>query len=161
MRKTIIAAAALSLVVGAAFTPAFSAEAEKGKSQHTAADIKNAKPSGSVEFEAEQIRLIVGGGRGKGVLTYQGKTYPFTMKAASAGGVGVNKVHGTGEVYFLSKVEDFPGTYTAVTAGITLGAGRGVSEFENGKGVFISVRSKTEGVALTLGVAAADVEFVK
>ena len=156
MHKTIVAAAAF-LLLGS--MPAQSAE--PAKSQHTAADIKNAKPSGTVEVDAEQIRLIIGGSRGKGVLTYQGKQYPFTMKGLSAGGAGVNKVHATGSVYFLDKPEDFAGRYSAVTAGVTVGGGAGASQFENAKGVLVSMRSKSEGVALTLGIATVEVEFVK
>ena len=160
MHKTIVAAAAALLVLGAA--PAQSADQEKkSRSQHTAADIKAAKPSGTVEVEAEQLRLILGGARGKGVLTYQGKTYPFTVKAASVGCVGYNKVNAVGNVLFLSKLEDFPGTYTAVSAGATVGKGAGASQFENTKGVLLDLRSKSEGLALTLGIGAAEVEFVK
>jgi hypothetical protein len=158
MRKTILAAA-LSLVVGAAFTPAFSAEPQQGT--HTAEDIKKAKPSGTVEVQAEQLRLIIGGTRGKGTLTYQGKKYPFTMKGVSAGGVGVSKVNAAGNVYFLNNPEDFAGTFTAVTAGVTVGKGKGASQFENDKGVLVILRSKSEGVALTLGLAAVDVELAK
>ncbi|MBC7779396.1 MAG: DUF1134 domain-containing protein [Proteobacteria bacterium] len=159
MQKQIIAAA-LSLTLAAAFTPAIAAE-DKSKSQRTAEDINNAKPSGTIEVEAEQIRLILGGARGRGVLNFQGKTYPFTLRGASAGGVGINKVSATGNVYFLTKAEDFTGTYSAVTAGVTAVKGRGASTFENGKGVVISVRSKTEGVALTLGVGVVEVNFAK
>ena len=159
MHKTIIAAAAAVLVLGAA--PALSAEQEKARSQHTAADIKAAKPNGTVEVEAEQLRLLLGGARGKGVLTYEGKTYPFTIKAASVGGVGYNKVNAVGNVLFLKKLEDFPGTYTAISAGATVGKGAGASQFENTKGVLLDLRSKSEGLAFTLGIGAAEVEFVK
>lgn len=162
MHKTIAAAALFSLITAVPLWSApVSAQEKEKKSQHTAADIKNAKPSGTVEIDAEQVRLLIGGARGKGVLTYQGKTYPFTMRGVSAGGVGINKVHATGNVYFLDKVEDFPGTYSAITAGVTVGAGKGASQFENNKGVLVSLRSKSEGVALTLGIGAAEVEFVK
>jgi hypothetical protein len=159
MHRTIIAAAAAFLVLGA--TPALAAEQEKARSQHTAADIKAAKPNATVEVEAEQLRLLLGGARGKGVLNYQGKTYPFTIKAASVGGVGYNKVNAVGNVLFLNRLEDFPGTYSAISAGATVGKGAGASQFENTKGVLLDMRSKSEGLALTLGIGAAEVEFVK
>jgi hypothetical protein len=129
--------------------------------QQTAKDIKDAKPSGTVELEAEQIRLIIGGGSGRGVLTYEGKKYPFTFKGMSVGGVGAAKSAAVGEVYFLQKVEDFPGRYNAVTAGATVVKGAGRSSFENDKGVYVSLRAKTEGLALTLGLQSVNVEFVK
>ena len=132
------------------------------QTKKTAKDIKDAKPSGTVEIDAEQIALIIGGAQGKGVLTFQGKQYPFTFKGGSAGAsVGASKLHATGNGYFLNKIEDFPGQYSAVSTGGTLGVGGGVSQFENGKGVFISLRGKTEGAALNLGVTVATVTLTK
>ena len=160
MQKRTMIGVMLALALSAGATHTLAAEQAK-RPQHTADEIKKAKPSGTIELEAEQIRLILGGGSGKGVLTYQGKTYPFTFKGASVGGIGVTKVNGVGNVYFLNKLEDFTGTYTAVTAGATAVKGVGTSEFENDKGVFISVRSKSEGVGLSLGITAATVEFAK
>ena len=134
--------------------------AEAGKAV-TGEDLKNAKPSGTIDVDAEQVRLIIGGSSGKGVLHFKGKNYPFTFKGGSVGGVGVTKVQATGEVYFLNRVEDFAGTYSAATAGAALGKGGGRSSFQNDKGVYLSLRSKTEGVALNLGLAVATVELVK
>jgi len=124
---------------------------------YTAEDIAKAKPSGTIEVEAEQIRLILGGSQGKGVLHYQGKTYPFTLKGLTAGGVGINKVNATGDVYFLKSPEDFAGTYSAITAGATVGKGVGGSQYQNGKGVFVSVKSKSSGAGLFLGIGGIEV----
>ena len=118
---------------------------------YTAEDIAKAKPTATIEVEAEQVRLILGGAQGKGVLRFEGKNYPFKVKGMSVGGIGVTKVHGTGDVYFLKSPADLSGTYSAVSAGMTLGAGAGGSQYQNGKGVFISMKSKTEGVGLSLG----------
>src|SRR3954470_4626734 len=114
----------------------------------TAEELAKAKPVGTIEVQAEQIRLLLGGAKGKGVLNFQDKSYPFSIKAVTVGGVGVTKVQATGDVYFLKSVSDFPGTYSAATIGLTLGAGKGASQYQNGAGVFISVKSKSEGVAL-------------
>jgi hypothetical protein len=111
-----------------------------------------APPDATLEFEASQLRLIVGGASGKGVLHFKGKDYPFTAKAASVGGVGMTDVHGTGTVHNLKNVEDFSGLYNAISVGAALGEGKGSSTFQNSKGVVISVKSKTEGVALNMGV---------
>ena len=106
----------------------------------TAEDVAKAKPTATLEFDAEQVRLIIGGSSGKGVLTFQGKQYPFTVKGGSVGGIGVTKSHGTGDVYFLTKIEDFPGTYTAATIGAVAVKGVGGSSYENNKGVYIAVK---------------------
>jgi len=124
---------------------------------YTAQDIANAKPSGTIQVDAEQLRLLLGGARGKGVLTFQGKTYPFSLKAITVGGVGAAKTQATGDVYFLKAPSDFAGTYSAVTIGATVGKGAGASQYQNGKGVFISVKSKSQGVALSLGAGGVEV----
>jgi hypothetical protein len=155
----VLAAGAFVLALFVAVPSMTSAgEATKGR---TAEDIAKAKPSGTFEVQAEQVRLLIGGGSGKGVLTYQGKQYPFTLKGVSLGGVGVTKVDATGTVYFLEKLEDFAGTYSAVSAGATVGAGAGASQFENNKGVFLSVKSKTEGIGLSLGLSGVTIAFAK
>ena len=160
MHKRTMIGAMLALAMSIGFTTAFAAEPAK-RQQHTADEIAKATPSGTITFEAEQFRLILGGGSGKGVLTFQGKTYPFTFKAGSVGGIGITKNEGTGQVYFLNKLEDFPGTYTAVGAGATAVKGAAKGSFENDRGVYVAVTSKTEGAALSLGITAATVEFVK
>jgi hypothetical protein len=151
----LLTAGALMLGVSAPVTAA------EQKASRTAEEIAKAKPSATFEVQAEQVRLLIGGGSGKGVLNYQGKQYPFTVKGVSLGGVGVTKVDARGTVYFLNKLEDFPGTYSAVSAGATLGAGAGASQFENNKGVFLDVKSKTEGVGLSLGLSGVQIEFAK
>ena len=156
-----IAAAAATILAATAFAAAFPAGAQEAKPRYTAEDISKAKPSGRIEVEAEQLRLILGGAAGRGVLHYQGKQYPFTLKAATVGGAGYSKVTATGNVYFLKRVEDFEGIYSAVTVGATAVKGAGASQYENKAGVFLDVRSKTEGVALTLGLAGVQVTLAK
>ena len=108
-------------------------------------------PDATVDFEATQVRLILGGAAGEGVLHFKGKDYKFKLKAATVGGVGATDVAGTGKVHFLKSVEDFAGTYTAIGAGAALVAGKGGSTLQNSKGVVVSTTSKATGVALNLG----------
>jgi hypothetical protein len=148
----------MAVVVGALIGGSLSVSSMAGEQPiYTAEDIAKSKPVGTINVEAEQIRLILGGAKGKGVLHYQGKTYPFSLKAVTVGGVGVTKITAIGDVYFLKTPADFPGTYSAITAGATLGAGVGASQYQNGKGVFLSVKSKSEGVALSLGAGGVEV----
>ncbi len=150
LRMSMTAATAAIAIAAAAV--AGSVSAQETKPRHTAEEIAKAKPSGTIEVEAEQIRLIIGGAQGKGTLFFQGKSYPFTMKGGTVGGIGVTKVTATGDVYFLENVRDFAGSYSAATIGVAAGPGAGGSSYENNKGVFISVRSKSAGVALNLGL---------
>ena len=75
--------------------------------------------------------------------------------------LGASKITAKGDVYFLKNVEDFAGLYSAATAGATIGKGAGASQYENNKGVFLKVQSKSEGLALTLGLGGVQVDFVK
>jgi len=163
IRKGFMSAAVAGLIAAGALTLSLTASAADTtpKPRHTADEIAKAKPSGTFELTAEQVRLLVGGASGRGTLFYKGKSYPFTMKALTVGGVGVTKVTATGTVYFLEKLEDFAGKYSAATVGAALGAGVGGSQYENNKGVFVSVRSKTEGVALNLGLGGVQIDFAK
>lgn len=169
IRSSFTRAGAVGLLATGAFVLAFpvsvqsatTSAQEPTKARHTAEEIAKAKPSGTFEVQAEQIRLLIGGGSGKGVLHYQGKQIPFTVKGLSVGGVGITKVDATGTVYFLDNLQDFAGTYSSVSIGATLGAGAGGSQFENNKGVFLSVKSKTEGIGLSLGVGGVQIEFAK
>lgn len=131
------------------------------RKQITGDDIAKATPSGTVDVEGEQIRLILGGSSGRGVLHFRGKDYPFTFKGGTVGGIGVTSVQATGNVYFLNKVEDFEGTYSAGTLGAALVKGAGRSSFQNDKNVYLEMRGKQEGVALNLGIGVATVTFVK
>jgi hypothetical protein len=130
--------------------------------QVTAEELKKAKPTASVEIDQKEFSLIIGGTQGKGVLTFQGKTYPFTLKGLSAGAsVGMTKVHASGHVYFLNKVEDFAGRFSAVGASAAAVKGAGVASYQNNKGVYLRLVEKSTGAELALGVSSFDVQFVK
>ena len=159
MRYGIGKAIVISALTGVMFSVSVMAGEQRVQPTYTAEDIAKAKPVATLEVDAEQIRLLLGGASGKGVLNFQGKAYPFTVKAVTAGGVGVTKVHAVGDVYFMKSASDFPGTYSAITAGATVGAGVGASQFQNGKGVLLNLKSKSEGLALSLGIGAVEVKF--
>jgi hypothetical protein len=114
--------------------------------------LANAEPSGTVEIEAKSLKLILGGGSGKGVLHYQGKDYPFTAKGLSVAGVGYTEIKAAGNVYFLNTIEDFPGTYAAMGMGGTVAKGTGGSRFKNTKGVFMVLVEQTKGLGVDLGL---------
>jgi len=147
--------------IGMALPQVSVAADQAAKKQVTAQELAKAPIDATFEAEGQQVRLLIGGSGAKGVLKYQGKEYPFSAKGVSLGGVGVTAVHVVGEVRFLTKLEDFAGTYQGIGAGATLAKGKGSSSFENGKGVILSVKSKSDGLALSLGVSAITVTFDK
>ena len=108
--------------------------------------------SGTVTIDETQVMFIVGGDLGKGTLNFQGKSHDFKTGGLKLGGIGVHKVHLTGDVYKLNKVADFAGTYFVAEAGITVVKGVGGFWFKNSKGVTLHLKASAEGVALAVGV---------
>lgn len=118
-----------------------------------------APPDATIEFDAQQVRLIIGGATGKGVLRYKGKSYPFTATGVTLGGAGATSSSGTGTVHFLKSPADFAGTYSGIGVGATLVQGAAATSFQNAKGVVLSVKSKTEGAALSMGVSSLTIKM--
>lgn len=161
MRTKIVIAAILTTLLGAALPVAAQQTCKSTEDPERVKAIKEGPPSATLNFESTQVRLILGGGGGKGVLHYKGKDYPFKGKGASVGGIGASKAEGTGKVYFLDNLEDFAGTYGAITGGVALGKGVGASSWQNQKCVVLLLTSKSKGAGLFLGMAAIDVQLDK
>lgn len=110
----------------------------------------DAKPSGTVSIDSTTVALGVGVQWGGGVLKFNGKEYAFKVNGLSVLDIGVSGVSATGEVYHLEKVEDFPGTYSAVEASIVVGGGVGAVAMKNQNGVVMKLTSTKQGVQLKL-----------
>ncbi len=120
------------------------------------------KPSGTVSINETQFALIVGGSTGGGVLTYQGKKYPFKIGGVSLGAnVGVSKLAASGEVYDLTNISKFPGTFTKLESSITLGGGVGGTVLKNENGVIMRLTSTSEGLQLNLSASGVTVKLDK
>jgi hypothetical protein len=99
------------------------------------------------------VAFIGSGQVGGGTLTYQGKTYEFSIGGLGIGGIGISKINATGEVYGLKRIEDFGGAYGQARYGAVVGgASTGELWLENTKGVVLHLDAKRKGVALSLGV---------
>jgi len=118
--------------------------------------------SGTVSISETQFALIVGGSTGGGVLTYQGKKYPFKIGGMSLGAnVGVSKLSASGEVYDLADISKFPGTFTKLESSITLGGGVGGTVLKNENGVIMRLTSTSEGLQLNLSASGVTVKLDK
>lgn len=115
------------------------------------------KPDATLTLSEGQVAVGIGWSWGKGVLTYQGKEYPFKVKGVSVGDVGITKATASGKVYRLDKLEKFNGTYSGGSAEGTIGGGAGVSRIQNQNGVILELISTTKGVNLKF--AGEGVEF--
>ena len=108
--------------------------------------------SGTVELASEQMRLIMGGTAGKGVLHFKG---------AGIGAKAVTSVSAAGDVYSLERVEDFAGKYTSSTRSAMAGSREVTASYTNDKGVELHLRGTVEGVGLSLGGGVATIELIK
>src|SRR5688572_9813529 len=80
-------------------------------------------PDGKVKMTGRAVAAGVGYSWGSGVLTYQGKEYPFSLSGLSAGDIGIGSAELSGEVSNLKNLADFNGNYTSFGAGITVAGG--------------------------------------
>lgn len=117
----------------------------------SAAMADDKKPSGTLVIDETQVMLLVGGDVGGGTLLLGDKSYSFKTGGLKIGGLGIHKVHLVGDVYDLKDETDFPGTYFAAEAGITLVKGKGGFWLKNDKDVTLHMKASAEGVALDIG----------
>ncbi len=110
------------------------------------------KPDATLKLTEGDIGVGIGWSWGKGVLTFQGKDYPFKVEGLSVGDVGITKAEAAGKVYNLTKLSDFNGKYSAAAAQGTVAVGAGASELTNENGVVLNLVSTTEGVNLKIAV---------
>ncbi len=112
------------------------------------------KPVGTVSIDETQIAVILGGSFGGGKLNFQGKTYEFKIAGLTAGAnVGASHFKTSGEVYDLTDVAKFPGTYTKFDAGITFGGGPDFLYLKNQNGVVMKLKGGGFGVQLNVASA--------
>jgi len=109
-------------------------------------------PDATLTWNTASIADGVGYGWGAGVLTFQGKAYPFRVEELSVGDIGISRVEATGNVYHLTKLEDFSGDYAAASASAAIAEGHGVATMRNQHGVVIDLTGIDQGVELTFAV---------
>jgi len=125
-----------------------------------AAQAEDLKPSGKVTIDQVQVAFMFSGNLGGGVLTYEGKSYEFTIGGLGVGGIGASSIHAVGTVYNLQKLSDFAGAYGQARAGFAAGKeSAGSLWLENSKGVYMELKAERKGLALSLGADAIVVAF--
>jgi outer membrane protein OmpA-like peptidoglycan-associated protein len=114
-------------------------------------------PDGWAQLETTSAMLGIGGQSGDGQLTLPmlgtNCVYPFKVSGFGAGvQVGISKISAAGPVKGLTKLEDFPGSYSATHGEATILAGGGGTEMKNNNNnVTVTLSSQTAG--LNIGVA--------
>jgi hypothetical protein len=142
--------AGLMIALGVGTTPALGQATKK----------EDLKKSATLEIDQVQVALFYSGNLGGGKLHYNGKTYDFTVGGLGIGGIGASKMEAIGQVYNLTKLEDFPGAYGQARYGFAAGSeSAGAMWLQNPSGVLIELKTKREGLALSLGGDAVYIAF--
>ncbi|MDY0882792.1 hypothetical protein ACFPL7_07510 [Dongia soli] len=124
------------------------------------ADAEDPTPSGTVEISQVQIAFIGSGNLGGGTLHYQDNSYSFTIGGLGIGGFGISKMEAIGTVYDLHRLSDFKGAYIQGRYGYAAGeAGSGDLWLKNASGVVLQLKTKRQGLALSLGGDAVYIDF--
>ena len=119
----------------------------------TAISGESAKPSGRVSISSRSIAAGIGVTWGDGKLTFKGKDYPFSIDGLTLVDWGISRASASGEVYNLTDVAKFAGTYVAAEAGLTLAGGMSGMILRNQDGVLMRIRSTSRGARLQLGTS--------
>jgi hypothetical protein len=115
------------------------------------------QPTGTIQVATKSIAIGVGVTWGDGTLTFNGKDHGFTVKGLSLTDLGIGNAMVKGNVYKLSKLDDFAGTYTPTEPHFQLGGAgppwsgsyRGMI-LANEKGVVVQMWVVREGPLLRL-----------
>jgi hypothetical protein len=110
------------------------------------------RPDATLTLHTVAVADGVGYRWGAGVLTFQGKTYPFRVEGISVGDIGIDRVEATGNVYHLTKIGDFSGDYVAASTTAAIAEGNGIATMRNRHGVVIDLTGVDQGLDLKFGV---------
>jgi hypothetical protein len=113
----------------------------------------------TIDLTGGSVAAGVGYVWGNGDLTFKGQRHPFKVSGVSIVDVGAARIAASGVVYHLKNLGDFDGTYSAVTAGITVAGGGSAALLRNQHGVVIKLLSTTEGLRFNLSANGIDLKL--
>jgi hypothetical protein len=109
--------------------------------------------TGSVRVVFTKAGFIVGVGGGRGILTFRGHHYPFTVSGMSFGAtIGASTNQLAGRALNMRAPGDIAGTYSAIGAGAAVAGGAGGVQLQNAKGVILQLHGVKVGVELSASV---------
>jgi hypothetical protein len=117
-------------------------------------------PSGKISIESNSIALAVGVNWGDGRLTFKGKRQQlFGVAGLTLVDIGIAKATAVGEVYNLTDIAQFEGTYLASEAEFTPVGGMGGISMRNQNGVVLYLRGDSEEAQLQLAPSGVTIKF--
>jgi hypothetical protein len=121
-------------------------------------------PDGMVKITRRSVAEGIGLSWGEGVLTYKGTDYFFSFRSRAPlreldASVSASEL--SGQVFNLTRLEDFGGNYQIVEGGELSTDGGTSATIKNQKGVVVSLVSVVAGRKFTLGRDGMDIELKK
>lgn len=115
----------------------------------TEASIRGLRPSGYVTMNQA---FVSGFGAGNGVLTFRGRSYPFTLTGSLIGLGAISTLQASGEVYRLRDVSEFSGTWIQGTGSLAITTrANGELWLENRNGVVMRPSAAQAGLTFSEG----------
>lgn len=147
MLKKLLTASAVTIAVTASGNMA-SAQSEEEKAK--SCDRDTMVQHGTLEFNLRTIGFIAGVRWGQGTLTLNdGFKIGFDVSGGKLLETGISNANFVGEVYNLTDLEDFQGTYWGSSTKLTVVKGKGELQTNNSNCVFIRARSTGGGLQLS------------
>jgi len=117
-----------------------------------------AQTTGTVVVQVTRAGFIVGVGGGRGVLTFQGRRYPFEVGGLSFGAtIGASTTELVGRALNLRQASDLAGAYTALGGGAAVAGGRASVRLQNARGVVLELRGRRVGFDFSVAVSGATI----
>ena len=132
------------------FTPARALAAAVLAGGLFAASAASAQPDATIHFGGGSLAFIGQVQWGGGTLHFGGRRVPLRVNGIGIGAIGATSFSAEGEVYHLHHVHDIVGTYSAINANATAGAGAGIIDMTNEHGVEIRAHATSAGLNLSL-----------
>ena len=115
----------------------------------TAASIRGLRSSGTVTMTQA---FVSGVGAGSGVLTFRGRSYPFTLTGSLIGLGAISTLQASGEVYKLRDVSQFSGAWIQGTGSLAITTkANGELWLENRNGVVMHLIAAQAGLTFSTG----------
>jgi hypothetical protein len=109
--------------------------------------------TGTLRVSVAKAGFIFGVGGGTGILRFRGKDYPLRIEGFSAGTIGVARADLVGVARNLRTASDIVGSYSAVSAGVSVAGGAKSAKLQNSKGVVLELRGTQVGFEASLNLA--------
>lgn len=118
--------------------------------------------TGTVRFKFFKAGWFVGAQVGSGILVFRDQIYPFRIGGISGGlTFGGSSTDLVGTARNMHKPTDIEGIYSAIGAGIAVGAGGRAIQMQNAKGVVLTLQGKQLGVAFDFDLSGMTVSIQK